>query len=120
MGSDAYHTETKRTRLLVKKKRCYKGFVNDGGLGGGRQGGKASGATCFGDRTALGQREARVSVIRDEGKTQGRPKILHFRRRASTAGNVPAAEDLTASAQVRGWGVVEREQVRKGWYGGDA
>jgi hypothetical protein len=31
LGSDAYHAETKRTRLLVKKERCCKGFVDDGG-----------------------------------------------------------------------------------------
>jgi hypothetical protein len=33
MGSNAYHTETKQTRLLVKKERCFKEFVDDGGLG---------------------------------------------------------------------------------------
>jgi hypothetical protein len=71
LGYDAYHAEIKRTRLLVKKKRCCKGFVNDGKLGGGRQGGGASGATCSGDGTALGQREARVSIVHDEGKHKG-------------------------------------------------
>jgi hypothetical protein len=30
-GSDAYQAETKRSRSLVKKKRCCKGFVVDGG-----------------------------------------------------------------------------------------
>jgi hypothetical protein len=71
---------------------------------GGRQrlkttGDRASGTTRYGNGAALGQREAEVRVTRDEGKAQGRPKILHHRRRASTAGNVPAAEGLTATAQ---------------------
>jgi hypothetical protein len=33
LGSDAYHVQTKRTRLLVNKERCYKGFIDDGELG---------------------------------------------------------------------------------------
>jgi hypothetical protein len=55
LGFDAYHTEARRTRSLVKKKRCCNGFVDDGGLGGGRRGGEATGTTCSGDETALGQ-----------------------------------------------------------------
>jgi hypothetical protein len=69
-------------------------------------GGGASGATHSDDGASLGQRETRVSVVRDEGKAQGRPVVLHHRWRASIADNVLAAEGLTATAQAREWRVL--------------